>query len=295
MTMTRRFDNYIGGEWVAGAATSPNINPSDLVRRHRRVRAGRCGAGRCRGAPRRSAAFPAWSAARRRRASTCSTRSAARSWRASDEIGTAAVARGRQDHARRHRRSHARAARSSSSSPARRCASAGELLPSVRPGRRRRDHARADRRGRPDHAVELSDRDSRRGRSRRRWPSATASCFKPADLVPGCAWALAEIISRAGLPPGRVQPRDGPRQRGRRGAGRITPASNAISFTGSVGDRARASSRAAPARCAKVQLEMGGKNPLVVLDDADLGVAVELRVQSALLLDRPALHRLEPR
>ena len=42
--------------------------------------------------------------------------------------------------------------------------------------------------------------------------------FKPADLVPGCAWALAEIIRRAGLPAGRVQPGDGPRLRGRRGA-----------------------------------------------------------------------------
>ena len=42
----------------------------------------------------------------------------------------------------------------------------------------------------------------------------------------------------------------------------------------------------------KFQLEMGGKNPLVVLDDADLKIAVELRRQRRLLLDRPALHRL---
>ena len=44
----------------------------------------------------------------------------------------------------------------------------------------------------------------------------------------------------------------------------------------------------------KVQLEMGGKNPQVVLDDADLATAVELSVQSAFLLHRPALHRVEP-
>ena len=37
---------------------------------------------------------------------------------------------------------------------------------------------------------------------------------------------------------------------------------------------------------------MGGKNPLVVLDDADLEIAVELRRQRRLLLDRPALHRV---
>ena len=42
----------------------------------------------------------------------------------------------------------------------------------------------------------------------------------------------------------------------------------------------------------KFQLEMGGKNPLVVLDDADLKIAVEVRRQRRLLLDRPALHRL---
>ena len=40
----------------------------------------------------------------------------------------------------------------------------------------------------------------------------------------------------------------------------------------------------------KFQLEMGGKNPLVVLDDADLKTAVELRGAGGLLLDRPALH-----
>ena len=48
--------------------------------------------------------------------------------------------------------------------------------------------------------------------------------------------------------------------------------------------------RQAAARMAKFQLEMGGKNPLVVLDDADLDVAVNCAVQGALLLDRPALH-----
>ena len=40
----------------------------------------------------------------------------------------------------------------------------------------------------------------------------------------------------------------------------------------------------------KFQLEMGGKNPLVVLDDADLKTAVEVRRQRRLFLDRPALH-----
>ena len=67
----------------------------------------------------------------------------------------------------------------------------------------------------------------------------------------------------------------------------------AISFTGSVqtGRKiAQACVLSNPMK--KFQLEMGGKNPLVVLDDADLKTAVEVAVNGAYLLDRPALHRL---
>jgi aldehyde dehydrogenase (NAD+) len=55
---------------------------------------------------------------------------------------------------------------------------------------------------------------------------------------------------------------------------------NALSFTGSVSVGKRVA-EACVARMAKVQLEMGGKNPQVVLDDADLKIAVELSAQSA--------------
>ena len=54
----------------------------------------------------------------------------------------------------------------------------------------------------------------------------------------------------------------------------------AISFTGSVGT-GRGIAAKAVARMAKVQLEMGGKNPLVVLDDAELAVAVSAATQGA--------------
>ncbi len=43
--------------------------------------------------------------------------------------------------------------------------------------------------------------------------------FKPADLVPGSAWAMADIIARAGLPAGAFNLGNGPRQRGGRGVG----------------------------------------------------------------------------
>jgi aldehyde dehydrogenase (NAD+) len=103
--------------------------------------------------------------------------------------------------------------------------------------------------------------------------------FKPADLVPGCAWALADIISRAGLPPGVFNLAMGP--------GRVVGEAllndtrvNAVSFTGSTATGERVLLACARRR-AKVQLEMGGKNPLVVLADADLDVAVNAAIQGA--------------
>jgi aldehyde dehydrogenase (NAD+) len=103
--------------------------------------------------------------------------------------------------------------------------------------------------------------------------------FKPADLVPGCAWALADILARAGVPAGVLNLVMG---RGSVVGEAIVnhPDVSAISFTGSV-STGRAIAAKAVARMAKVQLEMGGKNPLVVLDDADLAVAVNVAVQGS--------------
>ncbi len=103
--------------------------------------------------------------------------------------------------------------------------------------------------------------------------------FKPADLVPGCAWALAEIISQAGCPPGVFNLVMG------RGsvvgeALIASPEVAGVSFTGSV-ETGRAVARKVVERMGKVQLEMGGKNPIVILDDADLGAAVNCAVQGA--------------
>jgi acyl-CoA reductase-like NAD-dependent aldehyde dehydrogenase len=102
---------------------------------------------------------------------------------------------------------------------------------------------------------------------------------KPADLVPGCAWAIAEILSRAGLPAGVFNLVMG---RGSVVGEAIVnhPDVTAISFTGSV-STGRAIAAKAVARMAKVQLEMGGKNPLVILDDADLPTAVNVAVQGS--------------
>src|SRR6478736_5543701 len=99
--------------------------------------------------------------------------------------------------------------------------------------------------------------------------------IKPADLVPGSAWALVDIIQRAGLPKGVLNLV--------MGRGSVVGQAllehkdvHAISFTGSVSTgRKVAAACIASNPMKKVQLEMGGKNPLVVLDDADLTLAVE--------------------
>jgi len=103
--------------------------------------------------------------------------------------------------------------------------------------------------------------------------------LKPADLVPGCAWALADIISRSGIPAGVFNLVMG---RGSMvGDVLVNHAGvDAISFTGSQAVGGRIAQQCA-VNLKKVQLEMGGKNPQVVIDDADLAQAVELCVQSA--------------
>ena len=102
--------------------------------------------------------------------------------------------------------------------------------------------------------------------------------FKPAELVPGSAWALAEILSRSGLPAGvfnLVMGRGSEVGQTLLNDARIA----AVSFTGSVATGQKVAA-ACVARMAKFQLEMGGKNPMIVLDDADLNVAVAAAVNS---------------
>ena len=117
------------------------------------------------------------------------------------------------------------------------------------------------------------------------WKIAPALCygntvvFKPADLVPGSAWELVDILHRAGTPSGVVNLVMG------RGSvvGQAMlddPRIAAISFTGSA-DTGRRVAEASVRVGRKFQLEMGGKNPLVVLDDADLDVAVDCAVNGA--------------
>lgn len=112
------------------------------------------------------------------------------------------------------------------------------------------------------------------------WKIAPALCYgntvvvKPAELVPACTWVLVDILQRNGLPQGVLNLVMGP--------GSVvgqaildSPRVDAVTFTGSVGTGRRVA-EACARHMRRAQIEMGGKNPLVVLDDADLDVAVEV-------------------
>ena len=268
--------NYIAGAWAEAAEPAPNINPSnlsDVVGEYSRanepqVRAAIAAA---------RAAFPAWSRGGvQARADTL------------DKIGNEILARKDELGALLSREEGK--TRPEGVGEAVRAGylfkffagevvrQAGEVLPSVRPG------IKVEITREPVGVVGIIT-PWNFPIAIPAWKIAPAlaygNCvvFKPADLVPGCAWALAEIIARAGVPSGVFNLVMG------RGSvvGEILsndPGVDGVSFTGSAAVGRRVAQNCA-ARLAKVQLEMGGKNPQVVLDDADLDIAVNVSLQSA--------------
>jgi len=94
--------------------------------------------------------------------------------------------------------------------------------------------------------------------------------FKPSELTPASAVALAEIIQRSGVPAGVFNLVMG---EGSVVGQAIVDNADAVTFTGSIAS-GRKIVKGAASRMIRVQAEMGGKNPLVVLDDADLDLAV---------------------
>lgn len=103
--------------------------------------------------------------------------------------------------------------------------------------------------------------------------------FKPSDLSPHTAHLIAQVLHEAGLPPGVWNLVQGGAPAGKALA--EADGLHGLSFTGSV-PTGRSIARACLERGTRYQLEMGGKNPVVVLDDADLAQAVELTVQGAM-------------
>ena len=268
--------NYIAGEWVGGGTVNRNINPSntaDVVGEY--ARADRADAERAIAAA--AAAFPKWSLA------TPQER-----FDALDRIGGEILAR-KDELGRLLSREEGKTLPEGIGEAARAgyifkffageaLRVAGEKLASVRPG------VEVEMTREPVGIVALIT-PWNFPIAIPAWKIAPAlaygNCvvFKPADLVPGSGWALADIIARAGVPSGVFNLV--------MGSGSTVgdtlinaPGVNAISFTGSV-DVGKRVATAAIGHGAKVQLEMGGKNPLVVLDDADLPVAVNVAVQGA--------------
>ena len=103
--------------------------------------------------------------------------------------------------------------------------------------------------------------------------------FKPASDTPHCAVLLVELMHEAGFPPGVVNLVTG---RGEEVGNAIvdSPDVPVISFTGSSATGKTIAERAGR-RLKRVSLELGGKNAVIVLDDADLDLAVDGIVWSA--------------
>lgn len=115
-------------------------------------------------------------------------------------------------------------------------------------------------------------------------PALAAGCtvvLKPSEVAPFNAFILAEVIEQAGLPAGVFNLVTGYGQ----AAGEALvahPQVDMISFTGSTRAGKRISELAAQS-VKRVALELGGKSPSVILDDADLAAAVRATVNACYL------------
>ena len=271
-----QFKNYINGEWVESPQANRNVNPADLsdvVGEY--ARADRAQAEQAIAAA--HAAFPKWSMS-----------GLQERYDILDRIGTEILAR-KEELGKLLTREEGKTIAEGIGEAARAGAIfkffagevlryGGEKLPSVRPG------VEVEMTREPLGVVGLIT-PWNFPIAIPAWKIAPALAYgncvvlKPADLVPGCAWALTEIISRSGLPAGVFNLVMGP---GSSVGDAIanSPLVSGVSFTGSVSVGASVR-RAVTERGGRIQLEMGGKNPLVVLDDADLATAVGTAVNGA--------------
>lgn len=267
--------NLIGGEWV-GNCFLPNINPSDLSET-----VGEFASATTEEAQRAIAAardaFPAWSRSGILERARLLRDSSQEILRRKDEIG-ALLSREEGKTLAEGIGETIRAAQIFEFFSGEALRLAGEVVPSVRPG------------------VEVQVTREPLGVigiitpwnfpiAIPAWKIAPALCYgntvvvKPAELAPACTWMLADILQRNGLPRGVLNLV--------MGKGSVvgqamldSPDVDGISFTGSVGTGRRVA-EACARHMRRTQIEMGGKNPLVVLDDADLDLAVDVALNGS--------------
>jgi alpha-ketoglutaric semialdehyde dehydrogenase len=268
--------HLIGGEWVEGTGAKDNINPSDLsdvVGSY--ASADRALADRAIAAAK--AAFPAWSRATLQQRFDVLDKAGDEILRRKDELGEL-LAREEGKTKPEGVLEAARAGQIFKFFAGEALRFGGEKIPSVRPG------VEVEVLREPMGVVGLIT-PWNFPIAIPAWKTAPALAYgncvvlKPADLTPACAWAIADILKRAGAPDGVFNLV--------MGKGSVvgealldSPDVDAVSFTGSI-DVGRHVAAKGAARMAKIQLEMGSKNPLVVLDDADLGVAVNSAINGA--------------
>ena len=272
----QQHDNLIGGEWLKGYAYSPNLNPSNLDDTIAEYTQGDATHVELAVAA-ATAAFPAWATGSIQTRSDVLDKIGSEILARKEELGTLLA----REEGKTKLEGIGEATRAGQIFKffAGECLRlAGESLPSVRP------NIGVEITREPVGVIGLIT-PWNFPIAIPAWKIAPALAFgncvvlKPADLVPGCAWMLAEIISRSGIPAGVFNLVMG---RGSVIGNALVnhPGIHAISFTGSVGVGRNIGIQCVTSQ-KKVQLEMGGKNPQVVLDDADLAQAVELSVQSA--------------
>jgi alpha-ketoglutaric semialdehyde dehydrogenase len=270
------YANLIGGEWVASTTASRNINPSDLsdvVGDYAQADAAQTAAA----IDDAAAAFPAWAAASPQRRSDILDAAGSAILARKDELGRL-LSREEGKTLPEGVGEVTRAGQIFKYFAGEALRLSGERLDSTRPG------VDVDITREPLGVIGLITPWNFPS-AIPAWKIAPALAYgntvvmKPADAVPGSSWALAEILVQAGIPAGVFNLVMG---RGSVVGEAIvsSPKINAISFTGSVATGRRIGARAFESG-KKFQLEMGGKNPLVVLDDADLAIAVGAALNGA--------------
>jgi alpha-ketoglutaric semialdehyde dehydrogenase len=271
-----QFPNYINGEWTPGSAWTPNRNPSDLsdvIGEYAQADVTQTDAA----VAAAKAAFPAWSIGSIQDRANILDKVGSDILARKDELGRL-LAREEGKTLPEGVGETVRAGHIFKFFAGEVLRLSGEKLPSVRPG------VDVEITREPIGVVGLIT-PWNFPIAIPAWKIAPALAFgntvvfKPAQWTPGCAWMLADILASAGIPAGVFNLV--------MGSGSVVgerlvthPDVTAISFTGSM-ETGRDIARKAVARMAKFQLEMGSKNPLVVLDDADLGTAVNVAVQGA--------------